>query len=174
MYGKTISYSKTILNQHPYFWISKGQQTSIFSAGQFAAYWLLRQVHWSGLRALRNIMICHHVSPSPCCHHVGIWQLTNMCFFDPPEPPPQPASPHWDYWSHLQAYYMVLSVWHAPKILIRAGALKAWSKESQAARLTGPGVFKVLVMRSWSYAGLIIDSLRAAKDISDVTRTQTG
>lgn len=92
----------------------------------------------------------------------------------PLNPPAQPASPHHDYWSHSQAYYMVLSVWHAPKILIRARALKAWSKETQAAHFTGPGVFKLLVMQSWSYAGLIIDALRAAKDICDVTRTQAG
>lgn len=38
MYGKMISYSKPILNQHPYFWVAKGQETSIFSAGPFAAY----------------------------------------------------------------------------------------------------------------------------------------
>lgn len=169
MYGSTISYSKPVLNQQPYFWISKGQQTSIFNARPFAAHRLLRQVHCCSLH--RNIMICRRMSPSACCHHAGLWQHTNMCFFDPPSPetPTPSASLHWDYWSHLQAYYMVLSVWHAPKILIRARALSAWSKDSHAAH----SVFKLHIMRSWSYAGLIIDAWRALKVFSDVTRNRS-
>lgn len=157
MYGNTISYSKPILNQHPYFWISKGQQTSIFNGRPFAAHWLLRQVHCCSLQVHRNIMIV-----TVCLFQRVVttqeFDSTQICASLTPPPlletPTRSASLHWDYWSHLQAYYMVLSVWHAPKILIRARALNAWSKESQAAH----SVFKLHIMQSWLYAGLVIDA----------------
>lgn len=62
-HGKTISYSKPILNQHLYFWISKCQQTSIFSAGPFAPYGLPRQVHNGTLHVLGNVSMSSVLSP---------------------------------------------------------------------------------------------------------------
>lgn len=40
------------------------------------------------------------------------------------------------------------------------------------AHLAGSDVFELVLMQSWSYAGLIIDVLRAEKDIVDVTRSR--